>query len=318
MQEHHLILGGGGFIGRHVALLLMRAGHRVTIAARTPPTFRFPLQISNLVTSVTVELATADWDRLLVGVDVVHHYAWSSLPSTANAGPAGDLLVNVITMLPLLDALKQRGEGRVVFASSGGTVYGKLLNIPASEDDPLAPITAYGAGKATAELYLKLYRAMHGVDCRIARIANPYGAGQNLTRGLGAVTTFLHRAITGQTISIWGDGQAVRDFVHISDVASCLVALACAPRASGDFVFNIGSGTGTSLNELVAALEVCLGHRLEVNRTATRTFDVPISILAIERARRVLHWSPLLSLSQGIRRTFSDLKSEQPFSTMNE
>jgi UDP-glucose 4-epimerase len=101
-----------------------------------------------------------------------------------------------------------------------------LRSIPASEDDPLAPITAYGAGKATAELYLKLYRAIHGLDCRIARIANPYGAGQDLSRGQGAVTTFSHQALTGQRIVIWGDGEAVRDYVHISDVASCLVTLA--------------------------------------------------------------------------------------------
>jgi UDP-glucose 4-epimerase len=103
-----------------------------------------------------------------------------------------DLLINVTAMLGLLEALKRRGGGRVVFASSGGTVYGKLKSAPVSEDALLAPISAYGASKVTAEIYLRLYRTMHNLGCGIARIANPYGAGQNLSRGLGLVTTFLH------------------------------------------------------------------------------------------------------------------------------
>jgi len=218
VMQHHLLLGGCGFIGRHVALLLARAGHRVTIAARRRPNFNFPTAFVDRIACKTVELATADWDGLVAEVDVVHHYAWSSIPASANANPAGDLLAHIVVTLGLLDALKRRGEGRVVFASAGGTIYGQLRNIPAREDDPLAPITAYGAGKATAELYLKLYRAMYGLDCRIARIANPYGAGQDLSRGLGAATTFLHHALNDQRIVIWGDGAVVRDYVHISDV----------------------------------------------------------------------------------------------------
>ena len=270
------------------------------------------------ITWQMVELATADWDALVAGVDTVHHYAWSSIPANANANPSGDLLINVGATLGLLDALKRRGEGRVVFASSGGTVYGKLQSVPVSEDAPLAPITAYGAGKATAELYLKLYRAMYGLDCRIARIGNPYGAGQDISRGLGAVTTFLHHALTEQTIVIWGDGEAIRDYVHISDVASCLVTLACAPRSDADFIFNVGSGVGISLNEIVTDLEMRLGRRLQVSRTKTRAFDVPKSVLAIDRARRVLGWSPRLSLSDGIACTLTDLKADRPFSTLGE
>ena len=149
--------------------------------------------------------------------------ASGSLPATANANPLGDLLGNVGATVALLDALARRGAARVVFASSGGTVYGRLERTPVPEDHRLAPITAYGAGKATAETYLGLYRSLHGLDCRVARIANPYGAGQDLSRGQGAVTTFLHHAITGQPISIWGSGEVVRDYIHISDTARGLV-----------------------------------------------------------------------------------------------
>lgn len=315
--QHHLILGGTGFIGRHVALLLARLGHRVTLASRAYPAFSFPAEVADLIEWVALELALARWDRLLAGVDTVHHYAWNSTPASANTDPTSDLFMNVGATIGLLDALKRRGGGRLVFASSGGTVYGKLNRVPAHEDDPLAPINAYAASKATAELYLQLYRAMHGLDCRIARIANPYGAGQNLRRGVGAVTTFLHNALTNQKIVIWGDGETVRDYIHISDVARFLVTLADRRRTGTDFIFNVGTGHGVSLNEIVAELEVRLGRHLPVSRMEMRPFDVPVSVLAIGRARRVLGWSPRLSFTDGLARTIADLSANLPFSTLD-
>jgi UDP-glucose 4-epimerase len=314
--ERHLVLGGSGFLGRHVVFLLAQAGHSVTAVSRAPPTFSFPTPVADCIAWKILDLATADWDGLVAGADVVHHYAWSSVPASANANPAGDLLVNVGPILGLLDALKRRGGGRLMFASSGGTVYGRLRTVPAREDDPLAPITAYGAGKATTELYLKFYREMHGVDCRIARIANPFGAGQNLARGVGAVTAFLHHAIAGQKIVIWGDGEVVRDYIHVSDVAAFLFSMACAEKPS-EFVFNVGSGTGTSLNQIIAELETCMGCPLEVERIQKRSFDVPVSVLDINRSRRVLGWSPKLSLLEGLSRAFSDLEAGLQLSTFD-
>ena len=318
MTEHHLILGGNGFIGRHVGLLLARAGHRVTLASRHRPSYLFPADVASRVGRTSLELGSADWDRLIEDADVVHHYAWGSIPASANSNPAGDLITNVGSMLGMLDALLRRGGGRVVFASSGGTVYGKLRETPVPENHPVAPITAYGASKATAEVYLSLYRAMHGIDCRIARIANPYGAGQDLSRGLGAVTTFLDHALTGQPIEIWGTGDVVRDYVHISDVAACLMIMARAPRTDEAFIFNVGSGIGTSLNGIVTELEARLQRRLEVNRTQFRAFDVPVNVLAVDLARRVLGWAPKLSFADGITRTLKDLAVDANFSTLDD
>jgi UDP-glucose 4-epimerase len=315
MNSHHLILGGCGFIGRHVAILLARAGHRVTLADRTPLARPLPDDIADAVGLQLLELGSADWDTLIVNVDVVHHYAWGSLPASANANPGGDLLTNAGSTIGLLDALHRRGGGRVVFSSSGGTVYGKLRQTPVPEDHPVAPITAYGAGKAAAEIYLGLYRCMHGLDCRIARIANPYGAGQDLSRGQGAVTTFLHHALMHQPITIWGTGEVVRDYIHIADVAQCLVTLATSARTEA-FVFNVGSGAGISLNEIVSELEARLGRTLDVSRTATRPFDVPVSILQIDRARAILGWSPTLSFGDGIARTLQDISAGKHYSTL--
>ena len=317
MSEHHLILGGSGFIGRHVGLMLARAGHQVTLADRMRPAYEFPPDVAGRIAWTKLELGSADWDRLVEDASVVHHYAWGSVPASANSNPAGDLITNVAPTLGLLEALRRRGDGRVVFSSSGGTVYGELRETPVREDHPLVPVTAYGAGKATAEIYLSLYRAMHGIDCRIARIANPYGAGQDPAGGLGAVTTFLYNALTGQSIEIWGTGEVVRDYVHIADVAACLVTLARAPRTDEAFIFNIGSGTGTSLNEIVAELESSLNRKLEIRRTEMRAFDIPVSVLSIDRARKILGWAPKLSLADGIKLTFADLAKKAAFSTLD-
>jgi UDP-glucose 4-epimerase len=317
LTGHHLILGGCGFIGRHVALLLARAGHAVKLADRVPPPYLFPSAAAARISWQPLEFASADWDALVAEAAVVHHYAWTSIPATANANPTGDLTSNVTATLGLLEALRRRGGGRVVFASSGGTVYGKLQHVPVSEDHPLMPITAYGAGKAAAEIYLGLYRALHGMDCRIARISNPYGAGQNLARGQGAATTFLHYALTDRPIVMWGDGKVVRDYVHVIDAASALVTLSLAPRLEEFHTFNIGSGVGVSLNAIVVELENRLKRPLEVRREPARPFDVPINVLNISRARNILGWEPRVSFADGIARTMADLVRNAALSTLD-
>jgi UDP-glucose 4-epimerase len=313
---HHLILGGTGFIGRHVALLLARAGFTVTITGRTPLGFAFPNEYSNRITWRELDIANPDWDDLVATADVVHHYLWTSIPGREAANPADGLMANVGATIGLLEALKRRGNGRVLFLSSGGTIYGKLHRIPADEDHPIAPITAYGAEKAVAELYLRHYQTICDLDVRIARIANVYGAGQDPARGLGAVTTFIDHALAGRKISIYGDGTVIRDYVHISDVASVLATLSTIP-APKDFIFNIGNGAGTSLNEIVAILEAHLARPLDVARTEARSFDVPVSVLAIGRAQTQLGWSPRLSVLAGAARTIEDLAAGHVFSTLD-
>ncbi len=316
-MERHLLVGGCGFIGRHVAVQLARANREVVLADRVRNPFSFPDDVAGRITWIPLEAASADWDLLVENVAVVHHYAWTSIPASANANPIGDLTSNVTATMALLEALRRRGGGRVVFSSSGGTVYGKLQHVPVVEDHPLLPITAYGAGKVTAEIYLGLYRALHGLDCRVARIANPYGAGQNLAKGQGAVTTFLHSALKNEPIVVWGDGGVVRDYVHVVDVAAALVTLALAPQLGPFHTFNIGSGKGVSLNEIIAELQVRLERQLHVRREPSRSFDVPISVLDISRARQTLGWEPRISFSEGVFLTMNDLARNARLSTLS-
>ena len=320
MPETHLILGGCGFIGRHVAILLARQGHDVVLADRAPPPAAFPVDVSGRIRWRLLDLANAAWDEMIDGVAVVHHYAWASIPATANADPLADLSGNVKPTLALLDAMQRRGAGnapRMVFTSSGGTVYGRLQQVPVREDHPLNPLNAYGASKAAAELYISAYRNQHGLDCRIARLSNPYGAGQNLARGQGAATTFLYRALNREPIAIWGDGEVVRDYIHVADAAAGLATLACTPNAqSGAHIFNIGSGQGVSLNGIITELEAELGRPLDVRREPARPYDVPVSVLDISLVRELLGWSPRLTFAAGIKRTLADLGNGDDFSSL--
>jgi UDP-glucose 4-epimerase len=318
MPATHLIIGGSGFIGRHVAILLARLGHRVVLASRYQPVAAFPADIAGAITWTRCDVASADWATLIGNADVVHHYAWSTIPATANTDPEADLAANVQPVLALLEAMRRRpAPPRLVFISSGGTVYGRLNQVPVHETHRLAPITAYGAGKAAVELYCSFYRSIHGLDCRVARLSNPYGAGQDFTRGQGAATTFLHLALTGRPITIWGDGSVVRDYIHIADAAAGMVALALAPP-SADWVFNIASGQGVSLNQVVAELAGRLGREVAVRRKPGRNFDIPVSILDISRAHGAFGWSPRLSFAAGMARTLDDVQRRLAFSTLDE
>lgn len=309
IAERHLILGGSGFIGRHVAAILVQCGCEVVLAGRSLSKPTFAPALDERVAWRSFDLANAQWDSLIDGFTVIHHYAWSSVPASANNDPTLDLSTNVAPTLGLLDALRKKGAQapRLIFASSGGTVYGKLLRVPVHEDHRLNPITAYGAGKAAVELYLGTYRALYGLDCRVARLANPFGAGQNLAKGQGVVTTFLHRALSQRPIIVWGDGEVVRDFIHISDAAAGLVTLARAAPLDGHQVFNIGSGEGISLNGVIAELESKLSQRLDVRYERGRKFDVPVSVLDISLIREALGWRPTLSFSEGLSQTLADL-----------
>jgi UDP-glucose 4-epimerase len=316
LTECHVLLGGCGFIGRHVAVLLARAGHDVVLADRAPPGPVFPADVADRIRWQMFEFASPDWEAVIRPATVIHHYVWTSLPASANANPLGDLTLNVASTLGLLEAMRRQRGKRLVFASSGGTVYGRLQQMPVPETHPFQPITAYGAGKATAELYMHLYRSLHLLDCRVARIANPFGAGQNLVRGQGAATTFLHKALTDQPIVIWGDGEVVRDYIHIADVAAGLTRLAAMADTGADSTFNIGSGEGVSLNGIVAEIERHLGRRPVVQYEPARAFDLPVSVLDISHAGRVLGWRPRLSFTQGMARTLADLAANSALSDL--
>lgn len=297
-----LVLGGGGFIGSTIADRLLADGHALRIfeRPRVPPYRAFAA--GEAVEWVTGDMSSMhDVGHAVEGVDAVMHLVSTTLPKGSNDDPIYDVQSNVIATLQLLDAMVQKGVSRVVFISSGGTVYGTPRYLPVDEAHPTEPLVSYGITKLMIEKYLGLYRQVHGIRPVILRVANPYGERQRIETAQGAVGVFVHRALSGQPIEIWGDGSVTRDYIHVQDVAQ---AFARALLYEGDQnCFNISAGVGSSLNELVAMLSEVLGRAVAVRYQPGRPFDVKVNVLSNDLAKRELAWAPQIGMRQGLERT---------------
>lgn len=251
-------------------------------------------------------MSVHDISRAIEGTDAILHLVSTTLPKTSNDDPIYDVQSNLVGSLQMLNAMVALNIKDIVFISSGGTIYGDPIYVPLDESHPTNPNVSYGITKLAIEKYLLMYRRQHGLRPRILRVANPYGERQRIETAQGAVGVFLHRALHDLPIEIWGDGSVVRDYLHVSDVANAFAASLC--YRGSESVFNISSGTGTSLNELLTILESVLGKAIERRYLPGRSFDVPISVLDNALAQRELGWQPKLSLYEGIRRTADWLK----------
>jgi UDP-glucose 4-epimerase len=236
------------------------------------------------------------------------HLVSTTLPKNSNDDPIYDVQSNVVGTLQMLQAMVARNVRKIVFISSGGTVYGIPKYLPIDEEHPTDPLVSYGITKLAIEKYLQLFERMHGIKTISLRVANPYGERQRVETAQGAVGVFLNCALTGKPIEIWGDGTVTRDYIHVSDVAEAFVR--AVEYTGPKNVFNISSGSGTSLNELIAMLEEAVGKPIERLYLPARPFDVPVSVLSNDLARAELHWSPSVSMRDGIARTAEWMKGE--------
>lgn len=297
-----VIFGGGGFIGSAIADRLLLDGHSVRIfeRPRVEPYRKFTE--SEQVEWVAGDLqSTHDVSNAIDGVDVVLHLVSTTLPKNSNDDPIYDVQSNLLATLQMLNAMVVKKVPKIVFISSAGTVYGIPKYLPIDEQHPTDPLVSYGIIKLTIEKYLHLFKHMHGIKTITLRVANPYGERQRIETAQGAVGVFLHHAFKGIPIEIWGDGTVTRDYIHISDVAE---AFASAVDYDGvKSVFNISSGFGTSLNELIDMLERFLGREVLRHYLPGRPFDVPVSVLDNSLALQELGWKPQVKLEEGIVKT---------------
>lgn len=302
-----LVLGGGGFIGSHLVTALLAQGARVRVLERP-----YRQRSKTLPAHPALEWQegdfgnTQDIQQALEGVDTVFHLVSTTQPKSSNDDPAFDVSSNLLATLNLLELLRDRKATQLIFISSGGTVYGRPLHTPIPETHPTEPTCSYGIVKLAIEKYLALYRLLHGLDYRVLRLANPYGPGQEANRAQGAVGTFLSRVVHDEPIEVWGDGSVVRDYLYISDTISAL--LRAAAYKGEERIFNIGSGGGHSIREIIAAIEEVTGKTAQVRYTAARKFDVPVSVLDIKRAQHELGWQPGVHLSEGLRLTHARIR----------
>lgn len=306
------VLGGTGFIGQHLVQDLVCRGNAVTVLSRSDAD---TVRQTNPVFSVdAVQWVKGDWSdpvalaAALQGVETCFHLISTSLPRSSNEDPVADITTNVGGTLRLLDHAVALGVKKVVFVSSGGTIYGTPQFLPISESHPLEPNCSYGIGKLAVEKYLQLFSTLHGLDFGIVRLSNPYGEGQQVNRAQGAVSVFLDRVLRGQSIDIWGDGSTVRDYIYVADAVDGILRV--ADYRGPEKIFNIGSGTGRSLTDILAEIESLLGCKADVRFLAPRAFDVPVNVLCIERARTLLGFDAKVAFAQGIGRTANWQKNQ--------
>jgi UDP-glucose 4-epimerase len=246
----------------------------------------------------------------LKGVEIVFHFAWTTVPQTADENPSWDIESNVVAGLGVLNACRAAGVQRIVFPSSGGTVYGNVAGIDAIDESARTdPIGAYGVTKLMFEKYLSVYRETYGLDSAILRVTNAYGEGQRADRPQGLIGVALVRAKRDEPITQLGDGSAVRDYIYVSDVVDAAIRVALMPLQDGDpRVFNVSSAVGRSVRDVFDCVERVTGRQLRVDEKPMRSCDLQRVVLANDLARRFLDWRPLVELDDGVARVWDSIK----------
>lgn len=309
MSYSCLVLGGSGFIGSHLCESLLRDGHRVKVLVPEGLSLHNLSGIIKQIEILRLDLAEAGQrNEIWGGVDRVFHLACTTRPKLADDDPARDLEENLIATVKILDRCAANNVGRFIFISSGGTVYGKPVKLPIPEDHPKAPICSYGIHKHVIELYLQFYKTHYGLDYRVARVSNAYGERQTIYGNQGLVGTLMERLLTGQPVLVYGNGAVVRDYIHVSDVVSALIGLANAP--TGSAVFNVGSGCGKSIMEMIRLVEKALQLKGNLQMLPPRPMDVETNILDIAKIRKELAWEPKVQIEEGIARTAAWWRAE--------
>lgn len=303
-----LITGGNGFIGSHLVNALSDSGqHRVVVLDLYPHPYD---ALPSEVLFIQANLTDYSLLRRIIedqGIEVVYHAAWATIHETSLKDPATDIHINLLPTVRLLEACRDTGVQRVIYISSGGTVYGFPQTLPIREDHPTDPVCPYGITKLAGEKYLQMYAYLYGLEYVILRPSVPFGPRQNPHRRQGVVTVFIYHALHGQPVTIWGDGENLRDYFYIEDLITALLAAQTVPF--DDYpIFNLGGSQRYTLNQLVQEIEHTLGFNMKVRYNAPRKFDVPKLHLDCHKAAEQLGWQPRINLCDGIRRTAEWLK----------
>ena len=309
-----LLLGAAGFIGTNLAIKLSENIENIITLVDKNLAFFDVIKSKNLE-NVRIKEAFFDentqFDELLTKQDVVYHLVSTTVPSTSNQQIPQELMANVIVTSKLLEACVRCNVKKIIFMSSGGTVYGKGIKCPLKEDLPTNPISSYGVQKVTIEKLLYLYQYMYGLDYRIIRLANPYGPYQRPNGILGAVTTFVYSALEGEPVFVYGDGSVIRDYIYIDDAINGIIKISNGENENR--TFNLGCGYGTSLKQVIALIEKSLDIKVNVVYKKERKVDVPVNYLDISRYENAYGKLNPVSLSEGIIKTADFMRNNRDF-----
>jgi UDP-glucose 4-epimerase len=295
-----LVTGGAGFIGSHVVDAYIAAGHEVVVVDDLSTGKRDNLH--QHARFVQAAIQDPDIRRLIVEekIEVVNHHAAQMDVRRSVADPLFDARVNILGLLNVLEGARQAGVGKIIFASSGGTVYGEQQIFPADESHPTRPISPYGVSKLSGEQYLSFYHTEYGIPYIALRYANIYGPRQDPHGEAGVVAIFSLRLLAGEQPVIHGDGEQTRDYVFVHDVARANVA---ALRVDYTGALNIGTGRETSVNALFRQLRRLTGADAAEQHGPAQAGEQRRSVLAGDRAEQILGWRPQVAVADGLERT---------------
>ncbi len=302
-----LVTGGAGFIGSHVVDRYVAEGHQVTVVDALVsgrrefinPAAR--LYLADIRSPRLAEVFEAERP------EVVNHHAAQAEVRRSVADPVLDASINVLGALNLLICCRRFGVGRVIYASTGGAVYGDTTVLPTPEDHPTRPASPYGISKLTVEHYLTCWGVLYEMSGLALRYANVYGPRQNPLGEAGVVAIFARRLLRGEPAIINGDGRQTRDYVYVGDVAEANLRALEQPEATG--TLNIGTGVETSVLDLFQRLQRIAGGG-EARHGAPKPGEQRRSVLDITLAKRLLGWTPRVTLDEGLRRTVEHFSKE--------
>lgn len=306
-RERVVVFGGLGFIGSHLCRELLKHCATVKVFDRPGGSRESVRDIEKSIEIVDGDISnTEDVIAVLRDATVLINLVHTTVPGSSMKDPGYDVVSNVGSTVKWLERLKETELRRIVYFSSGGTVYGIPEVVPITEDHPTNPISSYGITKLAIEKYTAMYANRFGIDYRLVRPSNVYGPGQQLNQGQGVIGVLAQCALQGEPLEVWGEGTDRRDYLFIDDLVAALIKLLVYRGPLN--VFNISSETGHSVLDLIAVLNKEIDSLPQIAHRDARGFDVPINILDSSRLRQETGWRAAVSFEEGVRRTVQWLK----------
>lgn len=302
------IFGGAGFIGSWIVDRLLQEKFHLNIFEHQNAKFYRDFDSTETVNWFSGNFLTQrDIEQVVEDTEIIIHLISTTVPKNSNDDPIFDVQTNLIPSINLFNKAALKKVKKIIFISSGGTIYGKPQYLPIDEMHPTEPEVSYGITKLAIEKYLLLHQEIYGIKAIILRVSNPYGARQSLQNPHGVINHFLHKILKNSPLDIYGDGSDIRDYIHVSDVAeACYRAILYSGKEN---IFNVGSGKGTNLHQLIDYIKKELRNDITLNYLPSRKFDVNSNILNINLAREELKWSPQVTLKDGLAKTINWLKN---------
>lgn len=301
-----VVIGANGFLGSRLTDALVAAGHRVTAFDRFSRGTR-AFSATDLTVVPGDFLSVSDLAAVVDGQDFVFHFLSTTTPATVDGDPTIDLRTNVEQSVELLALCARAGIHRLFYASSGGAIYGPQPGAAFVEDAPLAPVSPYGIGKLAVERYIDYYATTAGLSAVCLRISNPYGANPNPSKRQGIIPITLNRIQRSEPVVRVGDGSMVRDYIHVDDLVRRILRMVDAdPRHR---VYNLGSGRGTSVTEVLDTVQRVVGRAFPVLTVAQPATFVDHAVLDVSRYIDEFGPDDDLSLTEGIARTWKEMSA---------